>query len=116
MKNFLDLLATNFSIDICIKLIPSVANPVKVIVNEQCIYDNVMTHPTELHYSVPLLTPIDISINHAGTYLKSLCFDGWEARPQHAQDANNVWQFKIDKPFYQWQHWATSQGWLLLPC
>jgi hypothetical protein len=115
MKNFFELLATNLSIDIDIVLVPKQDSPVEVVINGNCIYNAVMKHPTELHYSVLLLDPINISIFHQGVYLESLRFDGWEARPEHAQEVLGIWRFQTTTPFYQWHHHATAQGWLLTP-
>lgn len=28
---------------------------------------------------------------------------------------NGVWQFELDRPFYQWWHTVSGQGWLLEP-
>jgi hypothetical protein len=115
MKNFSDLLATKFVICIDLILDSQSSCPVQVVVNTDIIYDNVMTNLTTLHHEVDLLEPVDITIRHQGAYLKSLQFDGWEARPQHAQEINGVWRFQTTIPFYQWKHHATSQGWLLTP-
>lgn len=116
MKTFLDLLATNFAVDIDMTVCPRHAALVEVIVNGKCIYNNEMKHATEFHYPVPLLTPIDISIFHHGVDVTSLEFDGWQARPQWGQDSMGVWRFSTGQlPFYQWKHHATAQGWLLQP-
>ena len=116
MKNFSDLLATNFVIGIDLVLDAPRSGPVQVVINSDIIYDDTMTNVTTLHHEVDLLAPIDITIRHQGAYLKSLQFDGWEARPQHAQEIDGVWQFQTQIPFYQWKHHATAQGWLLQPC
>lgn len=115
MKNFSDLLATKFVIHIDLVLEAQSPGPVQVVVNTKVIYDDVMSDSTNLHYAVDLLEPVDITIRHHGAYLKSLQFDGWEARPQHAQEINGVWRFQTLIPFYQWKHHATAQGWLLTP-
>jgi hypothetical protein len=115
MKNFFDLLATNFVIRIDMVLDVQSSTPIRVVVNTNAIYDDVITNSTNLHHAVDLLEPIDITIYHHGAYLKSLQFDGWEARPQHAQEIDGVWKFQTSIPFYQWKHHATAQGWLLTP-
>jgi len=116
MKNFSDLLATNFVIRINLVLEARLSGPVQVVVNTDIIYNDTVAALTTLHHSVDLLEPVDITIHHQGAYLKSLQFDGWEARPQHAQEIDGVWQFQTRIPFYQWKHHATAQGWLLQPC
>lgn len=115
MKNFLDLLATEFSIGIDLVLEAQSPGPIQVVINSDIIYDDTMAALIKLHHEVDLLEPIDITIHHQGAYLKSLQFDGWEARPQHAQEINGVWRFQTSIPFYQWKHHATAQGWLLQP-
>lgn len=116
MKNFLELLATNLAIDIDLVVVPVVSGTVEVVVNGQRIYNGVMQRTTDFHYSVPVLEPIEITVFHAGITVLSLCFDGWESRPVHGRDAKGVWRFTTDGfPFYQWQHHATAQGWLLEP-
>jgi hypothetical protein len=115
MKNFSDLLATDFVINIALVLEAQTLGPVQVIVNADIIYDDVMPNLINLHHTVDLLEPIDITIYHQGVYLKNLQFDGWEARPQHAQEIHGAWKFQTLIPFYQWKHHATSQGWLLKP-
>ena len=116
MKNFSDLLATNFVICIDLVLDAPGSMPVQVVINTKIIYDDTMANLIKLRHEVDLLEPIDITIRHQGAYLKSLQFDGWEARPQHAQEIDGVWQFQTQIPFYQWKHHATAQGWLLQPC
>jgi hypothetical protein len=116
MKNFLDLLATNFSVNIDVIVAPVTLGSVEVIINNNCIYNDIMQRTTDFHYSVPLLEPIEITVFHTGTTVPSLKFDGWESRPIHGQDTMGVWRFTTNGlPFYQWRHHATAQGWLLEP-
>ena len=116
MKNFLELLATNLSVDIDLVVVPTAMGPAEVVINGKCIYNSDMQHSTDFHYSVPLLEPIEITVRHSGATVPSLKFDGWELRPVHGRDAIGVWRFTTDGlPFYQWQHHATAQGWLLEP-
>ena len=116
MKNFLDLLATNFSVNIDAIVAPVALGSVEVIINNNCIYNGIMQRNTDFHYSVPLLEPIEITVFHAGATVLSLCFDEWDVRPIHGKDLIGVWRFTTDGlPFYQWRHHATSQGWLLTP-
>ena len=116
MKNILDLLATNFSVNIDAIVAPVALGSVEVIINNNCIYNGIMQRNTDFHYSVPLLEPIEITVFHEGVNVLSLCFDGWDIRPVHGQDSVGVWRFTTDGlPFYQWRHHATAQGWLLTP-
>ena len=116
MKNFSELLGTNLFIDIDLAVVPWAPGTVEVVINGQCIYNGVMKQSTDFHYSVPVLEPVEITVFHAGATVLSLCFDDWESRPMHGSDAMGVWRFTTDGlPFYQWQHHATAQGWLLEP-
>jgi len=116
MKNFSELLATNLSVDIDLSLAPVAPGPVELVINGKCIYNGVMQRTTDFHYSVPVLEPIEITVFHSGVTVLSLCFDDWESRPVHGQDAMGVWRFTSNGlPFYQWRHHATAQGWLLEP-
>ena len=116
MKNFLELLATNLSVDIDLVVVPTTPGLTEVMINGKCIYDSIMQHSTDFHYTVPLLEPIEINVFHNGATVPSLKFDGWESRPVHGQDAIGVWKFTTDGlPFYQWWHHANAQGWLLEP-
>ena len=116
MKNFLELLATNLSVDIDLVVVPTTPGLTEVMINGKCIYDSIMQHSTDFHYTVPLLEPIEINVLHNGATVPSLKFDGWESRPVHCQDVMGMWRFTTNGlPFYQWQHHATAQGWLLEP-
>ena len=64
MKNFLELLATNLSVDIDLVVVPTATGPAQVVINGKCIYNSHMQHSTEFHYSVPLLEPIEINVFH----------------------------------------------------
>ena len=116
MKNFLELLATNLSVDIDLVVVPTATGPTQVVINGTCIYNSPMQHSTDFHYSVPLLEPIEITVRHSGATVPSLKFDEWESRPVHGQDEIGMWRFTTDGlPFYQWWHHANAQGWLLEP-
>lgn len=116
MKTFLDLLATNFGIDIVMTVRPTQVSPVQVSINGKNIYDYEMNRATTFSYTVPLLTPVEIQVLHQGAVVDSLQFDGWEARPEHGSEHEGMWKFTTDGlAFYQWKHHATAQGWLLTP-
>lgn len=113
MKNFLELLATDFSIDIELVAEPRSAE-LSVWLNGDCIYSQSAVQTVKLKTNVPLLRPLEIRVR--GAYVSSLKFDGWESRPEHGQELPGEWQFSTQGlPFYQWQHHATGQGWLLKP-
>lgn len=114
MNNYLDLLDTDLGINIEIVL-ESIDGHAQVLVNDTVVYNDSVTGTVNLCHTVPLLQPITLEVQHRGVYLRSLKFDGWEARPQHAWEINNVFCLDTKVPFYQWQHAATAQGWLLTP-
>lgn len=114
MNNYLDLLDTDLKISIEIVL-ESVSGHAEVIVNDCVIYTGAVAGTAIIAHSVPLLRPVQIQVRHQGVYLASLKLDGWEARPHHAWEIDGVFTLDTQVPFYQWQHHATAQGWLLAP-
>ena len=114
MKNFLDLLATNFSIEIDMTIVPG-NGTVQILINGKELYNHDMTKTTTIKYQVPILQPIKVQVLHSSAYIESLKFDGWESRPLHGTEQPGSWQFTTQVPFYHWKHHATAQGWLLTP-
>lgn len=114
MKTYSDLLVTDFDIKVELQLTAVQAHAC-VILNGDTIFDNKVVGQQTIQCSVPLLEPITLEIQHTGIELTSMCFDQWEARPQHGDYLDGVWKFSTDIPFYQWWHHATAQGWLLKP-
>ena len=115
MKNFSELLATNFSINIDMLVVPRNIGNVEIWINSRQIYNHPMQKATQISYQIPILQPVEIRVLHSGAYVESCCFDGWESRPAHGEELPGCWQFVIGVPFYQWKHHATAQGWLLEP-
>ena len=112
MKNFSELLATNFSIYITCLVESENLDQVTVLVNDR----QLSSCGQRFCCKIDLLDPIDIKVLHAGAYVKSLKFDGWECRPQYGEETPGLWKFSTNGlAFYQWQHHATGQGWLLNP-
>jgi len=65
----------------------------------------------KINYLLPLIEPMNIEIP-VGSSLKIDSIeikDWWITQDQHC------WKFITDKPFYQWLHHITAQGWLLEP-
>lgn len=114
MNNYLDLLDTDFKISIEIVL-ESAAGYAEVIVNDCVVYSGAVSGTANIAHTVPLLDPIRLEVRHQGVYLASLKLDEWEARPQHAWEVDGVFTLDTKVAFYQWQHRATAQGWLLTP-
>lgn len=145
MKNFLELLATNLSIDIELVVRPVIDNSapyVEVVVDGKQIYSHAMVKSTVFRVSTLLLNPLDISITMSGkqysakqetaVVIESLKVDGFDLVPRYLDQVtyahdqgqgpagayigyNGSWRLKHNIPFYQWKHTATGQGWLLTP-
>jgi hypothetical protein len=114
MNNYLDLLDTDFKISIEMVL-ESADGHAEVTVNDCVVYAGSVMGTMNITHSIQLLKPVRIAVRHSGVYLTSLKLDGWEARPQHAWEVNSVFTLDTKVPFYQWQHHAMAQGWLLKP-
>lgn len=114
MNNYLDLLDTDLKINMEIVL-ESANGHAEVIVNDCVIYAGAVMGTVNIAHAVPLLDPVRLQVRHRGVYLASLKLDDWEARPQHAWEVNGVFTLDTKVAFYQWQHHATAQGWLLNP-
>lgn len=143
MKTFCDLLVIDQTIKIEIELRPEfdLAPPwVSVMVNhhrETFELSSVQCRQFEL----ALLDSIDVVVQvepshqidpRRGVEISKLDVDNKSLLPQHcrlAQLSDNLvqyaptnhivqhgqWRFCIDRPFYQWYHDISSQGWLLKP-
>ena len=114
MNNYLDLLDTDLKISIEMVL-ESADGHAEVTVNNCVVYAGSVIGTMNITHSIQLLEPVRIAVQHSGVHLTSLKLDGWEARPQHAWEVNSVFTLDTKVPFYQWQHAATAQGWLLTP-
>ena len=87
MKNFSDLLATSSKLDV-----------------------SIVSQDGHEMISWPLLQPLDLAVTKA----QSVQVDGMELISfGYWQD--NQWILRHDRPFYQWRHKVTGQGWLLDP-
>lgn len=145
MKNFSELLATDISISINVKIEPIVNNgepTAWIIINQHTVYHNRLSSMISVTVDVPLLAPIDIEIGMSGkthskhaetaVIIQSICIDNFEIVPNYTQLAcyqneqnfdsptsylgfNGAWRLCIDEPFYRWHHRVTGQGWLLEP-
>jgi hypothetical protein len=114
MNNFLNLLDIDADIELSM-ILTSDNGTATVSVNNNIIYQDSVSGSVKLTCRLPLLENIDVRVNHTNVYLQSLKFDEWEARPQYAWEIDQVFVFETQKPFYQWLHSATGQGWLLTP-
>lgn len=87
MKNFCDLLATDYWLDVVIS----------------------GTQGT-VFLRWPLLTNLDISVSEP----RSILVDGMEVIDFGCVD-QGMWRLTLDEPFYRWRHRVTGQGWLFKP-
>lgn len=88
MKNFLETLATDLRLHVV------------------CVVDQKTNT-----FDLPLLDAIDLDFVQCPTTLE---IDNMNLLP-FVYYKNNKWHFTIHKPFYQWRHDVTGQGWLLKP-
>lgn len=87
MKNFSELLDTERWLDIEIK-----------------------TSKGSVKLRWPLLVPLDL----AGHDVESVSVDGMSVL-EFGYYQDSAWIIRHDRPFYQWRHDITGQGWLLEP-
>jgi hypothetical protein len=143
MKNFLDLLATDLHLDLVLIAEPVGRPDVEIWVNQQLIHQGQLLEPITLSKQLPLLPGFLILINlknkvyssefETAVNLTKLSVDGFDIIPGFTQLAqyvndhafneptsyigfNGEWRLEVTKPFYQWQHEITGQGWLFQPC
>lgn len=116
MKNFSELLATDYTIDILLTVENVKPCAVKICINGSILFDAYSSGDIVISHAIPLLEPVDIEVHHNGAYVKSLKFDSWESRPQYGIENPGLWKFSTQGlVFYQWKHHSTGQGWLLEP-
>jgi len=143
MKNFSDLLATDLHLDLVLIAEPVGRPDVEIWVNQQLIHQGQLSESITVLKQLPLLSEFLISVNlknkvyssesETAVILTKLSVDGFDIIPgftqlaQYANDHafneptsyigfNGEWRLEVTKPFYQWQHEITSQGWLFQPC
>ena len=142
MKNFLDLLATDLHLDLVLIAEPVGRPDVEIWVNQQLIHQGQLSESITVLKQLPLLSEFLISVNlknkvyssqsESAVILTKLSVDGFDIIPnfthlaQYTNDHdfkeptsyigfNGEWRLEVTKPFYQWQHGITSQGWLFQP-
>lgn len=143
MTVFSELLATEHSLTIKIQLTPILDNGVPICavrINDSVQYYGDLLDPIVLVKQQPLLSTFDIEISmfdkryssehETAILIKSIAIDDFEIIPKYTHLANyqndhnypgptsylgfnGCWKLSINRPFYQWQHQITNQGWLL---
>ena len=143
MKNFLDLLDTDLHLDLVFIVEPIGCPDVEIRINQQLIHQGQLSESVTVSKQLPLLSGFLISVrlknkvytseSETAVILTKLSIDGFDIIPrfthlaQYTNDHdfteptsyvgfNGEWRLEVTKPFYQWQHEITSQGWLFQPC
>ena len=143
MKNFSDLLATDLQLDLVLVAEPIGVPDVEIWINQQLIHQGQVSAPITVSTQLPLLTGFSVIVklknkvytseSETAIVLTRLCVDVFDISPQftHLAQYNNdhafneptsyigfngEWKFEVDRPFYQWRHVNTGQGWLFQPC
>jgi len=143
MKNFSNLLATDLDLDLELVAEPVGRPDMEIWLNQQLIHQGSVTTPVIVSTQLPLLSRFSIMVklknkvytseSETAVVLTKLSVDGFDIIPQFTHLAkydndhafteptayigfNGEWRLEINKPFYQWQHEITSQGWLFQPC
>lgn len=142
MKNFSDLLATDQSLDLVISVAPVGLPDTEIWVNQNLMYQGQLSGTLDISKKLPLLSVFSISVklknkiyttdSETAIVLTKISIDGFDIVPawthlanytndHHMDDPtsylgfNGEWKLVISRPFYQWQHQVTGQGWLLCP-
>jgi hypothetical protein len=145
MKNFSDLLVTDPVIAVAIRLsvIGNNGFPgASIRVNQDVVEYLQLKKSVDRKFNVPLNDNIEIEIamidkqysqdRETAIVIESVNIDGFEIVPGWTHLAvydserglqgptsylgiNGSWKLSVNRPFYQWRHHVTGQGWLLEP-
>jgi len=143
MKNFSDLQDINTIALVSIRVSPITNNGIPraiVRLNDNIILDLNLTHTDTVTYFHDLLLPLSVSVEmqnkqynqyqETAIIVESIIVDNNELLPDYnhlvdyQNDHNNntatnylgfngKWTLTIERPFYQWLHQHSGQGWLL---
>jgi hypothetical protein len=130
MKTYSELTDTDIRIDIELERI---GDP-KFLINRSALEQNNLTYYVELsrpfsiiielydkHYTTEYETAViikqlsidNIKIIPTYDYLAEYVNDHGNNNPTSYLGFNGKWTLQINRPFYQWLHQVTGQGWLL---
>ena len=142
MKNFSDLLATDLHLDLVLIVEPVGRPDVEIWIDQQLIQQGHLMESITVSKQLPLLPRFLVSVklknkvysseSETAVVLTKLSIDEFDIIPnfthlaQYTNDHdfteptsyigfNGEWRLEVTKPFYQWQHEITSQGWLFQP-
>jgi hypothetical protein len=140
MKNYLDLQAINYKLNVCIELTPVGTPDVVVKVADNIHADSKLLNPLKLEYQLGLLDLFSIEIelknkiystdSETAVIVQQIFVDSIKIVPKFVQLAeytndhdyidptnylgfNGKWILTFNKPFYQWIHQNTGQGLLV---
>jgi hypothetical protein len=131
MKNYSDLRAINTKLDIVMELEPVGSVNCRFGIDE-ILVDYELDQTLELDWQIDVdssfVFQIELtgkSTDSDGLLIKRLSVDGIDLVPKFTHLAQctlgtptqflgqlSKWTLTIDRPFYQWLHGATAQGWL----
>lgn len=141
MKNFLDLLDIKPTLTVNLT-VEAINNPnLEIVLNSTNLFSGILTDTFDYSTELNLLDNVDLSItlknknyNDIESAAKIIKFqiDSWNLIPSYTHlidykndhnftgstayvGFNGTWQFRTDRPFYQWLHINSGQGWLLKP-
>jgi len=145
MKTFYDLQDIDNTIELVINLSAITDNGIphaKIVCNSKVLLNANVDSKIIINEKLDLLSPLNISVTlsnklysnqkETALLIDTITIDGIEIIPKYCHlteyknnnnekiitnylGFNGVWSFCIDKPFYQWLHQETAQGWLLEP-
>lgn len=145
MKTFCDLLAIKTDIELEIELDPIIEAGVPHViirVNNCCLYHDPLPHRLTITSSVGIRDPVCVEfvMSHkiykpdleTAVIIRKLSINGFDIVPDFTHLAvydndhcsnqptnylgyNGSWTLDTAKPFYEWKHEITNQGWFLRP-
>lgn len=126
MKNFYEatVIKRALMLDVIITLHPVVSCVCCVYINDDAVFDGIVTELTQIVQSVHLTDDINFRIKirrtHPEAIILGINIDGIEiipvylhlsTPPTHYLDFNGEWSITIPS-FYPWLHEITGQGWI----
>ena len=115
---------------------------VEIWINQNLMHQGLLQDTFTINQQLPLRSGLSISVrlknkiygetHDTAIMLRQISIDGFDIIPAWTQLAeyvndhhntdptsylgfNGEWKLEIPKPFYQWRHQITGQGWLLHP-
>jgi hypothetical protein len=126
MKNFSEATDIKPTLQCNVKLVltPIGTLPVMITADTRTVYEDTISGPKTLEWTVALTDPIDVRIqvyrHHPDAVVVALYIDDIEILPMYQDQCNpptcyinfnSVWHFQIPS-FYPWLHSISGQGWI----